>query len=316
MAPVTASFPDAELEFALQKFLRKGSLPSDEMRPELIRYARKTRAAAMVRMDYKFAEVIHGAIGAFIAADRASLRRDNSAVVTQELKDRLDEAESARKAIEQTWKIKFNDFEDRKQRSLETMKQRHDADIRQFEEKWENPGTLLPFQKPSSVLLQVRKMQKAFALANEFAEARKFRLSGERMIKDESREANKKAALAMQSEYETMIEHHERDLRVWQQSWDSKRQELELTKAAELEINANLRKGIATRIAEPKLVKRSHVMLPITARGPSGMLTNRTRVMVANYRHETDAPKLEVQSSVRAFVKVRTKKSRQKHSKK
>jgi hypothetical protein len=123
------------------------------------------------------------------------------------------------------------------------MKQRDGADLRHFEEKCENPEMSIPFQKPSP--------GKAFPSMNDFAEGRKMGLSEERLVKDESREANKTAALAMQS-----------------------RLGVELATAAGLEVNANVTKGTATRVAGREPMKSSHLTLPVTPRPPSGILTN------------------------------------------
>jgi hypothetical protein len=109
----------------------------------------------------------------------------------------------------------------------------------------------------------------------------------------------------MRLEYEAILDRHEKDIDVWKQSWERRRADVELERAAELETNANLRKSLAIRISEPRMKKRSHVPIGGFVRGQSAILTDRTRQMIVDYRNQSDSVRLDVKpSSVRKMVKL------------
>jgi hypothetical protein len=279
------------------------------MRTSLLRHARKQRAAAMLACDYRTAERLHGAVCALSELEKAASRWTDDVCRADSLRARLAAAEARRKALEERWRAALAALAEQRQQSLASVKQRHEADVREFRARWDEPATLLPFQKPSVALLQVRRMQKAFALANEFADARVMRASGERICKEEVEGATKRAALAMASEYDAIVERHEREMDVWAQYWERKKAELELERDAELEVNANLRKTLGARIAEPAIGKRPHV--PVGQGSASAMLTNRTRQMIVDYRVQSEATPLDVRpASVRKVVRLKPKTKR------
>jgi hypothetical protein len=246
-------------------------------------------------------------IPVFLTQLQGSQVRDDDTFQNCELKRRLSEAESRRKSIEQRWKERFAELEGRARESTETIKQRHNVELREFHDKWDHPETLLPFQKPSVSLLRLRKMQKSFALANDFVGARYFRTSSQRLKTEESREATMRAAGSMRLEYEAMIEKHRKDVEGSKQYWDRKRAELECEKAAELETNGNIIKGLKNKLAEAKIPKRSAVFLPITTEGPQ-FLSARTRTMIADFRFQSDAVKLDVRNaSVKSFARLQAR---------
>jgi hypothetical protein len=213
--------------------------------------------------------------------------------------------------IEGRWAEAFQAFSERRAQSLETVKQKRDAELREFQEKWERPEALWPYEKASLTLLQLRKRQKSSAISNNFGEARALKSSVERMRNDESAEARKRAAEAMKHEYALLKERQQNELEIWKQNWDRKKAALELEMNAELEANGNLRKQLTTRIAGPKSSKKTQMTLPMAPAGHTELLSFKTRLQIADYRQQPDTVKLTVNASdVRALVRIGTKSPR------
>jgi hypothetical protein len=157
-------------------------------------------------------------------------------------------------------------------------------------------------------------MQKCFALTDNFREARHLKSSVERMKKDESRDARIRAAAILKREYDLLIERQRNDLVVWQQNWDRKRMTLETSREVELAANGKLRRQLTTRITAPKRPRKSQVFLPITARAPAGLLSQRTRSQIADYRQQPEAVRLSVTvAEVKSMVRIGPKTPRKAH---
>jgi hypothetical protein len=78
-----------------------------------------------------------------------------------------------------------------------------------FKEKWNNEEFLLPYVKPSSHLLQVKKVKHSLILAKDFGKTEDYRLRVESLEKPESESAQRRAEERMQSEYGAFLQKQE-----------------------------------------------------------------------------------------------------------
>jgi hypothetical protein len=78
-----------------------------------------------------------------------------------------------------------------------------------FEEKWNNEEFLLRYVKPSSHLLQVKKIEHSLILAKDFGKAEDDRLQVESLEKAESESAQRRAEEGMQSEHRAFLQKQE-----------------------------------------------------------------------------------------------------------
>ena len=293
-------YGDDDLRMALDKYFKKKAMPPDDMREDMIIYTRKLASAAMMNEEYEKAEKYRGALTVFMEAANKNTNKAEAQRQTAELKSKLSVAEHRQKDLEYMWQDRFRNFEEQRKRSKESLMEKHQAELREFSAKWEKPETMIPFQKPSATLLQMRKMQKSYALTHDYSRARQLKGAVHSMMKDEWVGARRRAAESMRMEYEALIERQEKDLATWEDHWKRKRQTMEAEKAADFEANGNLRKQLTVRIAAPKVPKRAQVLFPIqskTLASTTGLYSARTRTVISDYRGQTEPMRLEIKSS-------------------
>ena len=293
-------YGDDDLRMALDKYFKKKAMPPDDMREDMVIYTRKLASAAMMNEEYEKAEKYRGALLVFMDATNKNTSKAEAQRQTAELKSKLSVAEHRHKDLEYAWEDRFRNFEEQRKRSKESLVEKHQAELREFSAKWEKPETMIPFQKPSATLLQMRKMQKSYALTHDYSRARQLKGAVHSMMKDEWVGARRRAAESMRMEYEALIERQEKDLATWEDHWKRKKQTMEAEKAAEFEANGNLRKQLTVRIAAPKMPKRAQVLFPIqskTLASTTGLYSARTRTVISDYRGQTEPMRLEIKSS-------------------
>jgi hypothetical protein len=165
---------------------------------------------AIISEDYDYADRLDRAA--------ASLR----AYVTTPVVDRCTEAEATlsrrlgdarRELSEETeqWDRAIEFFREERRRERDEMLERHSAEQREYGEKWAAPGALLPFSKPSSELLKMRKMQKDLALAKRFDEARQIKRQVEAMQAVEAKAGEQRAMAAIRAGYQALQERQQKE---------------------------------------------------------------------------------------------------------
>ena len=192
------------------------------------------------------------------------------------------------------------------------MEYRHENEIQAFEQKWQQPEAMAPFSKPSAQLLQIRRQQKAYAIARNFKDAKAMKQRADALQREETVLAQKRAAEAMRADLKVMLERHEREIKCGEENWARKIETLEKEKSRAVEAKTNLARQLAAKISSPKMPKREKVMLPVIERGQSKdttITTYRTRSRFAEYKRSPERNKLDVKIDTRNIVRPHTAKT-------
>jgi len=166
----------------------------------------------------------------------------------QNLQQRLETAEQAQKDLSEHWNAIIQNCKAKASESRQCVVERHQAEILAFEEAWSRPEAMLPFSKPSSKLLQIRKMQKSLALSRNFAEAKSLKQQAEQLQREESQAAEKRATQAMKLEYQQLMESHQRELECEELNWTRKLTVLETERDKAIAANEKLQKQLTARV--------------------------------------------------------------------
>ncbi|OHT02006.1 hypothetical protein TRFO_31028 [Tritrichomonas foetus] len=306
----TSNYSEEELEKALDNYLSTKNLPPKEARADVALVAKQRAMNLMVNQEYDKANQVKLALERLINNIQTADRNYDEDEITQDLNNKLELAISQQQAINEKYKTRMMEFDLLKQHSYESLQQRHNAELQAFNEKWEKPETLLPYQKASTKLLQLRRMQKNQAMTMDFVQAKQLKLKADKLQKEETLIAKQKAAEAMKNEYKCLIERQQREIQLWNQNWDRKKTTLEAEKSSEENANFNLKKQLTTRLNGPKIPKKQSVTFPITSSrnlGSSfGMYSGKTRTMMNEYRYRPEPAKLDLRpAEVKAIFRPR-----------
>jgi hypothetical protein len=298
-------FSEEQLDAAIKAFTGTRTLPDAIIRPHLIDYARKTSEAAIVAEDYGTAETMDWVIEALLKACCGDRRTSAENAAVQNLQQRLETAEQAQRELTDYWDGAILQCRERAQRSREGIRERQEAELRAFEARWNRPEATILFAKPSSRLLQLRNMQKAHAMAHQFADAKKLKLQAEQLQIEESLLAQQRAAEAMRLEYHTLLEAQQRELQCDEQNWAMKVATLETEREKAVLANEKLRKQLTAKVANKRGRRRLQVLLPIVGAEASHGKTSTNGF--SGYRRSPDQARLEFKVDPKSIVRPKTR---------
>jgi len=311
--PRESRFSEDELKNALQKLIQKGVMPPLDMQSDLMDFARKQSVVHMINENYDSAQQIDNAMKLLSSSLNSDHIKYESDQITKVIAERLDQASKQQKSIEETFKSMIIKHKEQEQEKLEQMKKNHEAEIHRFEEQWTKPETLLPYSKPSSKLLQMRKMQKSLAIAHDFEGAKRMKIACEELQNNESVKAERKVEIAMKSQYQALLDKQEKEIKCLIKNGERKLALLESQREIELRSNENLRKQLSLKTGSQKQTnKKASVTVPlVTSRGSSearssttGLLSHRTRNQFAVFKRSPENSKLDVKPiEVKTIIK-------------
>lgn len=307
-------YTEEELNKAIELFLKKKQMPPPEMREDILKLARKNGVTATLNEDYVTAEEMDHVVDVMTEC----LNNDNVSYevesTTKYLEQRLEQAQLSQKELEKYYDELITQQKEQEQNRKDILRQQHENELRNFEDRWNRPEAMIPYSKPSVQLLQIRRMQKSYAISHHFSEARQMKVKGDNLQKMETAIAQKKASEAMKIEYEQLVEKQQREVECGELNWKRKLETLEAERDKALEANNNLKKQLSNKITSPKRPKKPHVMLPIVSRDVNssrepakGLYSYRTRSRFADYKKGSDGNKLDVKlGDVRSIIRPKT----------
>jgi hypothetical protein len=181
------------------------------------------------------------------------------------------------------------DFDKRQRERRVEIGERQAKEMRDFEAEWNSGGKLDAFAKASRSLIEARNAQKRAALACDFPRAKELKAMGDRLEREETEAATRRAGEAMRAALMTLEQKHRRELECAVRNWERQRQKLESDQATEIgQLELGLR-HLEERRTEPPAGSRR----PVT-RGPRGTASTspRTRARLSEYR-STSVKKLD-----------------------
>ena len=296
---VVAKYSDEELQAALDKMLKTGKMPDFEMRADVVDYARNQSIHEVMRENYDRAAKIDKAIEAMVRTlnldETNQLKEQETAVLRQHLQSAQDE----RKRLRTDFDRRISDLKSQENAKLDQLREQHACERKAFELSWSQPQTLAPFNKPSSALLYVRHMQKAFAISRDFVQAKRLKQAGDQMQREETKEANRNATQAMKTAYARLLSKQEREIKCFMDNGYRKLATLESERDRSLQANDFLRTQLEAKIKEPRTVRRAVLTLPVTNTTSRGyvprVITMQTRSQYANFKRAGARTSLNVQ---------------------
>ena len=298
-------YSEDELAAALDAMIKRGKLPEYEMRPFVVTYAKEETMRSVINEEYERAAKIEKAIKVMMA----SLRRDEASLdcnqQTLVLKNQLAAAQEQQQSLQTEFQKRITELKDNENRRLDQLYERHEAQRKSFEEDWARPQAVKAFSKPSSSLLQIRKMQKKHALAHDFEQAIRLKAAGDEMQREESDKASKLAQASMKVAYATLIEKQERELDCFMANGHRKLSTLECERDRKLKANENLRSQLETRIKNPKQPRKPRGSM-VSSSLDTPIIAMKTRNQFARFKNTSEPTRLTVHIDMSRIKKPNT----------
>jgi hypothetical protein len=212
LALTPAAYSEEELDSVLASFMKsRGRIFKDipaEMRRPLFQHIARKRVEAIGNQDYEYGERLVAAAELLRQLIGQELSASDVAFGAESLESRLQRAKTALREAQLRFAERVKRLDDElRERELE-MRERHDAEIRQFQDDWADPKFFHKWNKPSSQLLLVRMTEKNLALTGDFAGAKQMKRHGARLERLETNEAQGRAKEAMEVEFQQLIDRH------------------------------------------------------------------------------------------------------------
>jgi hypothetical protein len=212
--PIRPRFSEEVLNATLESLISEHNIPKavarvdPEMRRPLCQHIARCRLEALKVEDYQRCQILVNILELLRKAITKDLLTPDPSTVPTPISERLKEAKSLLKEMEQEYKKTVKDIkfvEDQRKKDIE---RRQAFEREKFAKKWEDPSQLHTFNKPSAALLELREVQKKMALQNDFANAKIMKKRVQTLEKYETEDAENKAKEVMRLKFQAMMHRH------------------------------------------------------------------------------------------------------------
>ena len=196
---------------AMNQFLNNNIIPPIHLQPLVTRMIRSEVVKATMEEDYNRASDLENAMNLLSTAIEWRVFETNRKEAKKTIKGRYTKVKQAYENEAGEWKKIFTVFRDQQKENQEKLEKTHNDEIKAFEQKWSTSTNMFKYNKPSPSLLQLRKIQKNLAIAHQFDEAKRVKLTADMQQMRESEEAKKRAEQTMINEYDALVEKQKRE---------------------------------------------------------------------------------------------------------
>lgn len=255
-------FTETDVEAAFAEFQNSRTVPPPYMRDATVIYVHAITNEAIEDEDYDLAEKLDKDLKDLIVAfnkaygiNNANVSQKGANYTTADISStnlqyRLDEVKKQKIIAETEWEERIKALKESEQSKIEEIEARQQKEREEFEEKCQTQEFLQKFTKPSARLLQLWKLQKGLALQHDFEGAKAMKLKAEKLQKQETDEAQKRAIASVKVNYEKLVVKQQRELECAVANGKRKISQMELEMKKDLENKDKLSKQVETRIKE------------------------------------------------------------------
>ena len=277
-------YSETDITNALNAILKKRQKPDPEMYMDVLAYAKKRLAIATINEDYDSCEDMNTCVT--FLEQNMDKSASNQPVITIPM--RIEQTKQNIANINKKYDKLRKNFEEERKLKLKEIEANNEAEMQQLEEQVASPEFLHQFDKPSSQLLHIRKMQKVKALQKDFKGAKELKTIGDNLEKKEVEEAKKKIIVKVQMMTNRLREKQENAMLCAMQNWERQRTELEQEREAQLDPYQHLLSQMENNGHQSLKysIKSRGVPRQMTASAPiSPSVTPRTMKKVHNYKY-------------------------------
>lgn len=195
----------------LDGYLETGLLPDDEYEHPIINEIERRRLDAIESGDYEKAfnmDKLSMQIQQGYNNRRSQMSKDTR---VQELQEKIEDAKNELYVKKKDWEQMIQIEKQKCTEEVYLLDAKHESDLKQFDQKWEDPNNLRLFSKPSQQLLQMRKVERTLVLQRSYQKASLTRKQADKIEKSETKINQQKALLDMKFQREKIIEQQDKE---------------------------------------------------------------------------------------------------------
>lgn len=276
----------------IQKLVTKHRLPPYEEFDGLIFYMQREQASCTLNLDYDRGDMMRQGIEILREEEhrqKAIMKRE---MTKSERDERLERAKSKRSYVESVWNDRMAKFRQLKEEEIGRVSSRHAEEDSQFAEQWEDDRALTKFNKPTSRLLNLRKIERTQAVLGDFAGAKRTRGMADEEENQEKDTAEGRAVGSMRLAWEAMKVRQERELECAEAFYARREAELLLERESDLK-KADL---VVQKCLSPPLIRSPAQTGPVRRRAPvTTPTTPRTRSSLREFKTKSGQGKLQLE---------------------
>ncbi|OHS94268.1 hypothetical protein TRFO_39536 [Tritrichomonas foetus] len=219
LPPLTTS-PELDLQLStlLRNFEKKGKIPEEvEMRPRLVQYLQREKVNNIVRQKYDIAQKYHNLTNKLLTVMTKNAKKVEFSQKVTSVEEKVDETEARIKELNRETKSLIREEKEKQNKRRLAIKVNHSTELEEFEAKWNDPEYLRIFEKPSSRLLQLKKMERSMVLSKMYDKAAVVHQKIKEAEKAESSESQLRAIFEMKKQQKKILMKQKQELDVFEQ---------------------------------------------------------------------------------------------------
>ena len=301
---IVQQYSPEELDRELDRFIKSGELPPYGMLKPIQQHISRRRVEAISNSQYEVGEKMNEAQRKIKIAIEKQRTQEDANYEERTTKDRLEEAKAELKQAQNEKHQALERIQQMHDQKMDELLMRHKVEFDEFEKFWQNPKSFHDYNKPSMTLINLRAKEKNFALTNDFENAKIIKKRADRLEKEETERAQKKAYEGMKAQLKILEMRQQKEVEGLERL--TKKQVL----AATVKLDANILpidmavKKLERMKKEPAVPKRQVVVsksVLVTARSLGSsqddkppVSTPRTMRRLANIRATAKSNTLEL----------------------
>lgn len=203
-----------QFENIYESYIDKRVLPPVHLENSVFKKLQEDTLQSILQERYEDAEKLHGAIYDLLHAEEEEDPNVN------ELNWYLQRLDNLREKLEdqnQKWQLVFDQFASERLAKENVIIKRQKKAMENLDLLYNDESFLMRFSKPSSQLLQYRRIQQSCVLQNRFREARTIKAQADKMQTEESKKAEKAVSDKIKKMKENLSIRHKKELEIFYQ---------------------------------------------------------------------------------------------------
>jgi len=231
-----ALYSDEELEEAIKEFVKSNNKPPKNMIEPLMVHIQKELILSIFNEDYDRAEMLKKAKNSLTSILRSENTENPKNALMSSIKDRIKEAKDRIERANVEWKERMGEFDEQIKKKHTELLVNHEEERKLLESRVMSKEFMIEFNKPSTTLLQMRKLQHQHAVARDFVGAKEMKKKADDLEKSESKDAQDRAMRKATVLFANLQEKQRNEVSCSQANW--KRKRIELEQKRDLELNS------------------------------------------------------------------------------
>lgn len=301
---------DGESKRYLQRFEEQGKLPDPDKRTQVLQYIQRQKVNSVVSNDFINAAHLQQVSRKLIQAINVAELGDVQARKMDALEEKLQETLQRLHEFQQQTDEMIKNERERLTIKREDLLNSQEQNLNSFEDHWNDEEFLMRYAKPSSVLLQAKRIERTLVIAKDFEGAEYYKKKVADLEKQESHEAQKRAEREMKKHYRKLTLKQEEDLDAFDAYAKAQLEQLARDREAQLDSLIARQTKLQSEIDEMKALakkeaKRSSpsrqaqmAALPLlstgTAKSVDTAMTPRTAQRYAQFKCTIKKPKITI----------------------